>query len=1156
MAAPLKSLLPQRRNTFIVIVILFVLGTAFATYYFYYIPGNRQRLHQYGFRVLSGISANMKARNSDLLKLYTNLVNGEFRDARTREDTAAMKKALDALPEQVKASFSRNTDTTRAGTYIKGNLLEYHITPKKQAAIKLVLPVEKLIQPIIGYRNELFTSYLLLKLDHGPGTMVYYDERLGLDNQVQPDSLLMHYRGTTFSQIIDISIQGISYKLFCFPFMMGQERLVLGGLIRNTDYRQRLGSIPVYLVYPLIIVLLLIIISLPFLKIYLMGPYEQVKFSDLANLALAIFGGVTVITMIVIQMLLLARGYMMANTGLRTLSGQIEQSLTGEVQQIRQQMRFLDAAFLRVLQGDSIQTTHTLAVQVRSKKSRYAIPLTPPSGQPYYNFERINWVSRTGMQRFRVQLPDTSNLYLISVKERDYYRFFAQQPGNGTDTGISLLDPVYSWSGGDFVINLVESSRIDSMALVAFSARMYSLLNTVIPPGYGFCIIDSKGKVYIHSEADRNLKENFFDEAADAGPLRDAISSRQDTTLNNVHCYGKTHSLYIHPLSQRLVMHPVAGRSFYLLTFYNNGYITPVNLRILLFSLVCTFFTFLLVCCWLLLHHGFSKRSLLYRDPLAARFTWIIPREADDAIYRKGLWFLVLYLVVLLTCGVFGKWFDDYVTFALGLISPLNILILLYAYHSCSQPGHRSHSWKIAAYLLLMLGYSVFVYWLLAIGQSGGGGAFWLFQGVLLLILVVMWGWPQANEATAAAPPLPVSLMHYSWFVLLLALCLGVMPMAVFTWYAHNREIVQSVKRQQLCMAHCLEKRRPALLGLVKNFRNTGAPVKGYYTHWCWQRGIYSTGRDHIMPVKPWDQPPGNTWNVPELYYSRLAGQINMNNEEDPSSLSLLQQAADGAWYWDQQKGGLALHYRLAPGNYPDRVQAIQIITRPPVRYLFLSGWQHITMLLLAVLLLLAGILFLIRSAVSRIFLLDFVRIFRDAEPDKTLEKNTLPFTDEETKAMIQQQYQRGVYFKSKWNRLTGSQKVILLDLAADGLVNYKNAMEISTLLGAEGALGIYNGLIVIRDPVFRQFLLEQRHTAESAELRKQYNARSLWESIRTPLLVIVALVGLFIFTTQEDISKKLLVLLTTLSTLLPLLPKVLSSFRPAPPVKSGEGGM
>ncbi|HEY0609588.1 MAG TPA: hypothetical protein VGD35_08030, partial [Chitinophaga sp.] len=1064
MSAQLKTLLPQRRNTFIVIMIVFVLGTALGFYYFYYIPDNRQRLNQYGFRILSTITRNIAQRNADLVKLYNSNLSGEHRDKpiKSRED---IKNALDTLPERMTPHIiegSVNTDYGRSETVtrIKNDTLEYEIRAGNGIYARLGLPVYKLVGSILSYRHELFDNYLILKHDNVQGSIVYQEDSLGLDERIEADSILARSKGATFSQIADVNIQGVQYKLFCFPFAIDKEHLVLVGMIKASDYGNRLRSIHVYLVYPLIILLLLIFISLPFLKIHLMGPYEQIRFADLTGLGLAVFGGVTIITMIIVQLVLLARGYMEADSGVKKLSSQIELSMQKEVETIHRQLQFMDMEL-----NDTVpDTSKGPRIPVYSRDSTASIPLFHDTDSPYYNFERVNWVHETsGLQQWQIQVRGATAMF-INVKDRDYFRFFSRNKKDGrNDTAITVMAPVISWSRGDFVINFIERSQAGTMLLI-FTTRMYSLMNTVLPPGYGFCIIDNRGMVYVHSDVERSLKENFLDETDNADALTGAINSRQDTTLNNIACYGKEHTVRLHPLSQRLVMHPSARRSYFLVTYHNNDHMSPVNLRILAFSLTLTLLTLLLVLLWLLVNHGVTRRSILYRDPLAARFSWIIPKGEDTPIYIRGIWFMVAYLLVLLSLGVFGRLlFTDYVTFALGLVSPLNVLILLYAYRLYHGfPGNVQARWKTGLYLLLMLLYSLFIFWRLDLGRDGCGYTFWLFQGVLLLLTALLWRAPGKRAAAPPEPP-PARLWHYSAFVLLLALCLGVLPMMVFTWYAHIREIEQSVKKRELSMAAALERRRPALLGYMRDFEKIDGAVENYYWERCWRQGIYGILPCGIRQEDPWDSVPLQPPRVTESFYNRMTAYIDMDYDK-PSHYPVLQQASDISWYWEDNGNERVLHYMPAPGVYPDGLEAFRITMPLPPRFLFLGKSDHVTILVLAVLLVLGGLYALISGTVSRVFLLDFVRLFgaRSKECPEDVQQS-----DEEIREMILQQRQRSAVFRSRWNRFTGRQRIILLDLVIDGLANFRNVMEISALTGEGQPLCICDGMIIVKDPVF-----------------------------------------------------------------------------------------
>ena len=48
--------------------------------------------------------------------------------------------------------------------------------------------------------------------------------------------------------------------------------------------------------------------------------------------------------------------------------------------------------------------------------------------------------------------------------------------------------------------------------LQVMATRLYSLVNTVLPAGYGFCVFDAPDNTLIHSDTLKSLRENFLDE--------------------------------------------------------------------------------------------------------------------------------------------------------------------------------------------------------------------------------------------------------------------------------------------------------------------------------------------------------------------------------------------------------------------------------------------------------------------------------------------------------------------------------------------------------------------------------------------------------------------------------------------------------------------
>ncbi|MDZ7605667.1 MAG: hypothetical protein U5K79_08780 [Cyclobacteriaceae bacterium] len=67
--------------------------------------------------------------------------------------------------------------------------------------------------------------------------------------------------------------------------------------------------------------------------------------------------------------------------------------------------------------------------------------------------------------------------------------------------------------------------------MAALTSPLSSVMNTVVPDGYGFVIIDEAGKVQFHSNSRKNLMENFLDETGNNAKLKAAITNHQELPL-------------------------------------------------------------------------------------------------------------------------------------------------------------------------------------------------------------------------------------------------------------------------------------------------------------------------------------------------------------------------------------------------------------------------------------------------------------------------------------------------------------------------------------------------------------------------------------------------------------------------------------------------
>ncbi|HEX8329138.1 MAG TPA: cache domain-containing protein [Hymenobacter sp.] len=166
-----------------------------------------------------------------------------------------------------------------------------------------------------------------------------------------------------------------------------------------------------------------------------------------------------------------------------------------------------------------------------------------------------------------------------------------------------------------------------------------------------------------------------------------------------------------------------------------------------------------------------------------------------------------------------------------------------------------------------------------------------------------------------------------------------------------------------------------------------------------------------------------------------------------------------------------------------------------------------------------------------------------------------LPLGKEDVILLLQRRAQ--FQFRSLWNSLSPTEHYLLYDLAQDGLVNSRNALAIENLL--------HKGLLVFArrqhkllfvNESFRNYILSSLTRQQALRIEQETSQGGTWASVRLPLFLLLAAVGVFIFVTQRSAWSEAQTYLTALTGVLPLLYRLLSlaplaSSGPAPEAKS-----
>ncbi|MEJ2596431.1 MAG: hypothetical protein P8100_15185, partial [bacterium] len=114
------------------------------------------------------------------------------------------------------------------------------------------------------------------------------------------------------------------------------------------------------------------------------------------------------------------------------------------------------------------------------------------------------------------------------------------------------------------------------------------------------------------------------------------------------------------------------------------------------------------------------------------------------------------------------------------------------------------------------------------------------------------------------------------------------------------------------------------------------------------------------------------------------------------------------------------------------------------------------------------------------------------------------------------------------WNSLEEREKLLIYDLAQDGLVNYKNLPVIFNLLNRGILVFDHSNRLRLFDDSFANFVLTIISSDEALEIEKMSKQSGNWSNLKLPFYTIVAGVLIFLFTTQAELFSGLIRWLTT----------------------------
>jgi hypothetical protein len=214
-------------------------------------------------------------------------------------------------------------------------------------------------------------------------------------------------------------------------------------------------------------------------------------------------------------------------------------------------------------------------------------------------------------------------------------------------------------------------------------------------------------------------------------------------------------------------------------------------------------------------------------------------------------------------------------------------------------------------------------------------------------------------------------------------------------------------------------------------------------------------------------------------------------------------------------------------------------------------GLFHGSLFFLAFIIFMLAIPRLLALAVNRIFLLDFItgeipadrsmmgQYFPDGQfpiADFILdEKGKKCPLDKQEEHILLTSLKYNTCFEEIWGSLPLSERYFLFDFAVDGYTNYKDVVPLYRLL-EKGILSCKDNEWTLFSLSFREFVLEKKGSPEIEELKANYSVPGVWATIRIPTLIVIAACAFLLLLTQESISHRVTVMITSVGAIVPVI--------------------
>lgn len=511
------------------------------------------------------------------------------------------------------------------------------------------------------------------------------------------------------TKVQEVIVAGQAYRMFLLPMevpiklesddpssMKDKERWVIAGLVKKSRFLSESESISYTLRSVVLSLMIVMLVSIPLMRMLTVCQREHVRPLNIVMLGSSLLMGTALVVLFMADIFVHTSAESRLNHQANDLAEEIAKHVTEETQLAYKQLDSMTPKAMNEWQWQQgsqqlgLMTPQAVQqveqkVDILNSKVDGIIDLYPFLNEAFWvdpkGDLRVNWTILPKDPNPRINLSDRA--YFKRARDNRLLTMsFGTNEGpqvarlwvnpvhswsTTENTGVLAMpqvarlwvEPIYSWTTAEntVVLSMPLSDTVPEFEqwVAALETKFLSLINPVMPKGFGFAVIDERGLVLFHSQQQRNLRGSFLEETDQDRTIQAALAGRMSMEGDGTY-WGQ---------DQHFVAKPLEGVPWTLVVFRDKqllrtaaaeGLATATILLLLYALLLSVLFT----AGWVLCKSG--KPSHGYRA------TWLWPQGDKQLVYRR---IMVFNLGMVLVLTSFILWGHGWKTLAVGAGIPL-----------------------------------------------------------------------------------------------------------------------------------------------------------------------------------------------------------------------------------------------------------------------------------------------------------------------------------------------------------------------------------------------------------------------------------------------------------------------------------------------------